>query len=137
MGAFYTLALALAPRLAHYLVRNGDDRRHGETRPIPAAEIAGPRQSRHIALACHWERADDGSLVAHWMKDDGEAADEPPRIRDGSLFHGLPPKLVDAAYDFDRQGSVQALIAISRMARMHQSEPLRCFKARPIRNLPT
>jgi hypothetical protein len=102
MGAIYTLVLALAPRFVF----------RGEA-PRPALRIATPvpaHAPRHHALSCHWERAADGSLVAHWV-----TGDDDPSC---ALLREVPRGLIDAARNFERRGSVPALIAMSRMARI-------------------
>jgi hypothetical protein len=131
MGAFYTLALAIVPKFVQHLVHHDEGRladtpalRVTETRPAAHAH-------RHRALSCHWERAEDGSLVAHWVPDEEEPSRHarPGCIR--SLLQEIPRELIDTAFDFERHGSTHALIAVSRMARMNQSRHVRSFTRNP------
>ena len=122
MGAFHTLALALAPRFVLHVIL----RREASRTDIPALRMAGPmpvHAPRHHALSCHWERAVDGSLVAHWVTGDEDAPS--PDGRACALLREVPRGLIDAARNFERRGSVPALIAMSRMARMNQSRGFR------------
>jgi hypothetical protein len=113
MAAFYTLALALAPKFVQHLVHRYE---------TPIAKAQPVRAHRRHDLSCHWERAEDGSLVAHWVHDGAGSSDETSEGRSCNLLQEIPRALIDDAYHFERRGSVQALIAISRIARMNQSK---------------
>jgi hypothetical protein len=123
MAAFYTLALALTPKFVQHLVHRNDS----PLARVPSrrmTDTTGPAHAlRHRALSCHWERTDDGSLVARWVHDEGEPSDGSLPASPSSLLRDIPPALVDDAYHFERQGSVLALMAVSRMARMNHAIP--------------
>jgi hypothetical protein len=116
MAAFYTLALALAPRFVQHLVH------HNGARPVQASPRAAAAQStptpRHRTLSCHWERGGDGSLVAHWLPDGKVPARGSLQACPFGMLRDVPRALIDDAYHFERHGSVLSLIAMSRMARM-------------------
>ena len=126
MAAFHTLALALAPRFVQHLIHRNDGRpvQVPSSRPIEARSAHAPR---HRTLSCHWEHAGDGSLVAHWVHDDGEPPHGSSQAHPSGLLREIPPALIDEAYHFERHGSVLALIAMSRMARMSRSGHVRHF----------
>ena len=118
MGALHTLALALAPRFVqHVILRNA-----ARGTDVPALRVSRPlpaHAARHHALSCHWERAVDGSLVAHWVTGDEDASSsETPDGRACALLREVPRGLINAARNFERRGSVPALIAMSRMVRI-------------------
>jgi len=119
MGAFYTFALALAPRFVQHVILRNEARGPD----VPTLRAAGPLPApRHRALSCHWDRTVDGSLIAHWVTGDEDASScETPDRRACALLREVPRGLIDAARNFERRGSVSALIAMSRMARINQS----------------
>lgn len=121
MAAFHTLALALVPTFIQRRVRHNENR-VAETAALRIAEARPAHAPRHRALSCHWERAEDGSLVAHWVSDGEDPSHGSPQGRSCSLLRDIPRNLIDAAYHFERHGSVFALIAMSRMARINQSK---------------
>jgi hypothetical protein len=125
MAAIYTLALALAPRLVQHLIH------HNDSHPVQASprpsEGQSSLESRHRALSCHWEHADDGSLVAHWVHDEDEPSQGSPDACAPSLLREIPRALIDDAYHFERHGSVLALIAMSRMARTSHAKHVHRF----------
>jgi hypothetical protein len=125
MGAFHTLALALAPRFIQHVIL----RREASRTDIPALRMARPLPAhapRYHALSCHWERAVDGSLVAHWVTGgEDPSSREAPDGRACALLREVPRGLIDAARNFERRGFVPALIAMSRMARMNQARGFR------------
>ena len=120
MGALYTLALALEPKIIHHLIRHHEGAR-ANAPELRVADMRTARARRHHALVCHWERAADGSLVAHWVvRGEGDPSREPPDANGGNLLREIPRDLIDAAIHCERRGSVLALIAISRIARLSQ-----------------
>ncbi|MDB5392999.1 MAG: hypothetical protein JWM91_505 [Rhodospirillales bacterium] len=122
MAAFYTLALALAPKFVQHLVHRND----GPLAQVPSRRMSDTQPEhapRHRALSCRWERADNGSLVARWVHDEGEPSQGSPEACPSPLLREIPRTLIDDAYHFERHGSVLALIAVSRMARMNHATP--------------
>jgi len=115
MGALYTLVLAVAPKFVQHAILRGEARRTD----VPALRTVRPLPARHHALSCHWERAADGSLVAHWVTgDEDPSSSETPDGRTCALLREVPRGLINAARNFERRGSVPALIAMSRMVRI-------------------
>ncbi len=115
MTAFLHLAWALAPRFVHYLARDHETRRSDS----PARVEAGKRPHRHLRLARRWERADDGALVAHWVPGGADTVSPSTGRCDRMLMGNIPDALIDDAYHDERRGSVLALIAVSRLARLN------------------
>ncbi len=123
MAALHTVALAFTPKFAHFLARRKDG--HPVAQPtLRIVAAASGHAPRHRVLSCHWERADDGSLVAHWVRD----TDDQSHARACGLLREIPSALIDDAYRFEHHGSVRALIAMSRLARMNHSKRARRFR---------
>lgn len=120
MVAFFSLAWAIAPKFVHLLLHHDE----GRVAKAPSLRIVeaepAPLPRRH-ALSCHWERARDGSLVAHWVRDDETPSHRFHPASKGCLLDDIPAELIADAYNSERHGSVLALIALSRMARLNQS----------------
>lgn len=119
MAAFFHLAWALAPGFVHRLVHHNDNRARGPSLRAVAAKTDRARPRRR--LHCHWERAKDGSLVAHWVREDEASGRDSRPASTGGLLVDVPADLIDDAYRCERYGSVLARIAVGRMARLNQS----------------